>query len=178
MNLRGQHRRRIFAPDVFAFNPSVSPDGRTIKFGAEDNVVVHGRKLNLKADFTVRMNGTHLRQIVPFTVDAGGTGEWSPNGKRIDDGSQVDRKLDQPSNLFTMRPDGSDVRYLTHYRSRGPDFLVGAGTYSPDGRWIVFKHQVKDRYVLLKIRNNGTHLTRLRTFKANFFDRDWGPKAS
>lgn len=179
MNLQGRHRRRIFAPrGYFALDPSVSPDGRTIAFGVEHNAFINGKKLNLKVGFTVRLNGTHLRQIVPFTVDPGGVGEWSPSGDRIDDSSQVDRLLDQASNLFTMRPDGNGVRYLTHYRSRSPDMVVGAGTYSPDGRWIVFKHQINGRYVLLKIRSNGTHLTRLRTFKANFFDRDWRPQAS
>jgi hypothetical protein len=30
--------------------------------------------------------------------------------------------------------------------------------------------------VLFKIHPNGTGLTRIRNFKVNFFDHDWGPR--
>jgi hypothetical protein len=113
-------------------------------------------------------------------MDTCGCGEWAPNGERIDDSDQVDRLVSEPSNLFTVRPDGTGIRYLTDYRFRSPDVVVGAGTYSPNGRWVLFKYanNVTGRYVLYKIRPNGTHQTRIRRFKVNFYGRDWGPRAS
>lgn len=62
---------------------------------------------------------------------------WSPDGSRIvfaghrDDPDPTDDV--EISDVFTMRPDGSDVRKLTD--SVG---YSGTASWSPDGRWIVY----------------------------------------
>jgi Tol biopolymer transport system component len=175
MNLRGQDQRMIFRwGGAFVDHPNVSPDGKTIEFTEENET--SGQEKN--AIYTVRMNGTHLTQVVPFRVDPCGCGEWAPNGKRIGDSSHVNRAVRQPPNLFTVRPDGRGLRYLTRYRAKSPDISTAAGAYSPNGRWILFKHidDSKGRYVLLKIHPNGRGLTRIRNFDVNFYGRDWGPR--
>jgi hypothetical protein len=133
--------------------------------------------------YTVRMNGTHMRKIVPFRSDVCSCGgDWAPNGRRIVSSDQVGPTPlpGAPSNLFTVRPDGTGLRYLTHYRrpSHEGDVLVAAGTYSPDRRWIVLKHAnvPEGRYLMWKVHPNGTHLTRIRRLKFDFGTRDWGPQ--
>jgi TolB protein len=64
--------------------------------------------------------------------------------------------------IFTMRPDGTGVRQLTHPArgviTEGPD-------WSPDGRWLVFFTQRSGRPTpprhIVRIRANGTHRTDL-----------------
>jgi Tol biopolymer transport system component len=73
-----------------------------------------------------------------------------------------------------VRPDGSDLRFLTHYRggARG----AFAGSYSPDGRWIVFRVEdlQQDRYALYKIHPDGTGKTLVATLPFRPRGTDWG----
>lgn len=79
---------------------------------------------------------SHQRQITDGDFGSG-FAAWSPDGSRI--AFQSDRSDPditdgvEIQDVFTMRPDGSDVRKIT-------DSLGFSGTpsYSPDGRWIVF----------------------------------------
>jgi TolB protein len=79
---------------------------------------------------------THQRQITDGAFGSG-FAAWSPDGSRI--AFQSDRSDPditdgfEIQDVFTMRPDGSDVRKLTD--SLG---FSGHPSYSPDGRWIVF----------------------------------------
>ncbi len=120
---------------------------------------------------------------MPFRFDVCACGgDWAPNGRRIVSSDQVGPTPvpGKASNLFTVRPDGTGLRYLTHYRAASPDISVGVGSYSPDGRWIVFKHvnNPEERYVMWKVHPDGSRLTRIRRFKVNFYGRDWGARAS
>jgi len=58
--------------------------------------------------------------------------------------------------VATINPDGSDLRYLIHYHAGGAAAFTGS--YSPDGQWIVFRHQTKSTatFGLFKIRPDGT----------------------
>ena len=62
---------------------------------------------------------------------------WSPDGSRIAFSSyRTDPDLDdgiEVHDVFTMRPDGTDVRQITD--SRG---YSGKPSWSPDGRWLLF----------------------------------------
>ena len=92
-----------------------------------------GRCLDLAdAVFVVDVGGENLRQISPPDLDAR-EAQWSPDGARI---LFLSPSRQQPADtdglttygdLYTMRPDGSDVRRLTE------DGLAASPTWTPDG---------------------------------------------
>src|SRR5262245_60619149 len=186
-DLEGRHVRRIvvdrqlarFAPrDRILKSPRVSPDGRTLCFE-----VVHllPDGLNEKGLFTVRMNGTHLRQIVPFSYDVSiKGGDWAPGGNRIVFSDHAGpMPSDQAQNIFTVRPDGTGLRQLTYFRKLPPDVGTAAGSFSPDGQWIIIKHVNDDRSTLWKVRPDGTDLMRIARLR--FYPTgatEWGPQPS
>jgi Tol biopolymer transport system component len=179
MNRHGVDRRTILrkAPFDQVHAPRVSPGGHRIVFLAEREITVHGVEGNRKALYTVRMNGTHLRQVVPYRFDVCACGgDWAPNGKRIVSSSQAGPTPvpGRPSNLFTVRPNGSGLRYLTH--SHDPA-VVFVGTYSPNGRWIAYKFiTTAEQYRLMKIHPSGRGSTLIANLPANYTGRDWGPR--
>lgn len=183
VNLHGKNVRRVivaqrvahFAPiDRIFKSPRVSPDGRTLCFEVEH--FLHKINSNEKGLFAMRMNGTHLRQIVPFSYDVGlKGGDWGPRGNLITFTDYAGPlPAPAPQNLFTVRPDGTHLRQLTHYHRK--DTFTGGAAFSPDGRWIAFRHQVGDRFVLWKIHPDGGTLRRITRFKNFFFGTDWGPR--
>ena len=81
------------------------------------------------------------------------------------------------ANIATIRPDGTHLRFLTHYQ--GGDVQALVGSYSPDGRWIVFRLEDHGLSGLYKIRPDGSHMRvilPLSSFKPRFID--WGAKPS
>jgi Tol biopolymer transport system component len=177
MNLQGKDRLILRAPRLYKKEPQVSPDGRTVLFLVEKELgVINGVDENVKALYSVRMNGTHLKIVVPFDFDVGADGgDWAPDGKRIDfsdNAGAAGEPQTKPTNLATIRPDGTGLRFLTHFQGIGVS--VGSGSYSPDGRWILFKTQRGDNYALWKIHPDGTGQTLIARFKFSPGTRDWG----
>jgi Tol biopolymer transport system component len=65
--------------------------------------------------------------------------------------------------IFTVKPDGSDPRQITHPRRRLSDV---SPDWSPDGRWIVFQRIREERNAMhpdwiLRVRPNGRELQNL-----------------
>jgi DNA-binding SARP family transcriptional activator len=120
MNRDGSHPMRVSASAQWAdFCPECSPDGRQILFGSN--------REGGNAIYVMDMDGSHVQRITP--VDWGvSSGQWSPDGQRIAFSS--DMRGGDPQ-VFTCRPDGSNVIQLTHSRSAEP-------RWSPDGEWIVY----------------------------------------
>jgi Tol biopolymer transport system component len=127
------------------------------------------------------MDGTHLTEVVPYSFDVStASGDWAPSGKRFvfsnNAGHPGQTVFTEPQNIFTVRPDGTGLRQLTHYRGVQPDVSTGARSYSPDGHWIVFNHFRNGTYSLMKIHPDGTDLTRIVRSKFKFDAAAWGPK--
>jgi TolB protein len=80
-----------------------------------------------------RRDGSHP---VNLTRDAAADGwpTWTPDGARIVYAS----RRDGPFALYSMRPDGSDVRRIT---SPPSGFADGRPSVSPDGRRVVFNRE-------------------------------------
>ena len=97
--------------------PSWSPGGKRIVYrvaGSEQGL----RIVNLKEG-----------KVVTLTTEYDNFPAWSPKGDLIEFTSFRDGDFE----IYTIRPDGSGVRRLTH--TGGND---AHGIWSPDGEWIVF----------------------------------------
>jgi Tol biopolymer transport system component len=169
----GSHRRRLTTnpfTDEGDGNPEISPDGKIITF------VRHKVDAELQALFAVRRDGTHLHRIVPYSLEVGIKHDWAPDGHQIVITPYADYPANQSPNVATIRPNGSYLRILTR-------FTVGqrgafAGSYSPNGRWIVFREEnlKKGTFELLKMHADGTHRTLLRSMIFAPRGIDWGPR--
>jgi Tol biopolymer transport system component len=98
---------RLTAPDLEAFWPSWSPDGR--------HLVISSNLDRPESDvFTLRADGSHLRQLTHVPGGGGAAfASYSPSGRQIVFSSDQLRGPDFASgDLFVMHADGSHVRRI------------------------------------------------------------------
>ena len=79
------------------------------------------------------------------------------------------------ANVSVVAPDGGGEHLLNHFS--GGTVNAFAGSYSPHGRWIVFRLEDHGRFGLYKMRPDGSQLKAilpLSTFAPRFID--WGSK--
>jgi TolB protein len=144
-NLR--HPRQVFsfghvpsAPSVGS--PAWSPDGKRVAFVVSNENGTRFKPVHGTAIFVVSLDGSGLRRLTPWKLRAGAgpdTIDWSPDGSRILFRTRPFTDTGAGGNLYTIRPDGSGLRQLTHFQSL--DRVPGAlwmGSYSPDGNSICF----------------------------------------
>ena len=149
--------------------PSVSPDGRVVAF-------VRTKSEGMQALFTMRADGTRLRQVTPFSFDVAIKQDWSPDGKHIV--ITRDANFTRPNtsaNVVTIRPDGSGLRNVTHFT--GGDVSGFAGSYSPDGRWIVYRKEDHGAFSIVKVHPDGRGARTILDFPVRCRGIDWGPRA-
>ena len=117
-------------------------------------------------------------QVTPYDFDVAVKQDWSPDGERLVFTQYGDQHIPGVSaNIATIRPDGTSLRVLTHFQ--GGDVQVFAGSYSPNGRWIVFRLEDHGLFGLFKMRPDGSHVTTilpLSSFRPSFID--WGARPS
>jgi len=101
--------------------PSWSPDGQWIVYRVWQGTDTRGLRLMNLRDHSVKVLTTEWDNF-PY---------WSPSGDRILFTRQS--KLNQDFDVFTIKPDGTDLQQLTH--SAGAD---GHATWTADGRHIWF----------------------------------------
>jgi Tol biopolymer transport system component len=149
-------------------DPEVSPDGKTVTF------VRHQVDGQLQALFAVNIDGTNERLVAPYTFEVGIKHDWAPDGSRIVFTPFADFPDNRSPDVATIRPDGSDVRLLTRYTGGA----VGAfgGSYSPDGRWIVFRLQGPHTFGLWVISPDGGNRRLIGNFPFRPRGIDWGSK--
>jgi Tol biopolymer transport system component len=173
MGTDGSHRRRLTTnpfTDMGDHNAEVSPDGGTITF------VRNKVDFELQALFAIRRDGTHLHRIAPYSLEVAIKHDWAPSGHQLLVTPYGDYPSSQAPNVAIMRPTGSYLRILTR-------FTVGqrgafAGSYSPNGRWIVFREEnlVKGTYKLLRMHKDGTHRRLIKASQFSFRGIDWGAR--
>ena len=113
--------------------PQVSPDGTKLVFRIENSD--RARPENGEALFVVNLDGSGQRRITPWSM-RGANPTWAPDGSRILFASIVPAgHLAPGTNLYTVRPDGTDLRRITNV---GANHYVLAGSYSPDGEAVVY----------------------------------------
>lgn len=148
--------------------PAVAPDGRTVSF------VRVKKGESLQALFAINLNGRHLRMIVPYTFEVAFKHDWAPRGNHIVFTIYGDAPGSHHPNVATIRPDGTHMRKLTHVERAGVGAL--SGSYSPDGRWIIFKMENANTgtYKLMKMRPDGSGRTIIASLPASPRGIDWG----
>lgn len=147
MDLSGGHRHLVTrGPGAGVTDPNVSPDGTRISF-----IGLKGGDL-AQALFTVHANGSHLTRLTSFTRDVAIKHDWSPDGRRIVFTDHADDPT-QAANVATIRPDGTGLRHLTH--STYSALRAYAGSYSPDGRWVVYRLEDAGVYSLVSVPSHG-----------------------
>jgi TolB protein len=165
-NLRHAH------PVGRGFQPGWSPDGSRLAFVWKPG--------NRSAVFVENVDGTGRQRITAFPLRAGDHPDWSPDGTRIlfnTGGIHI-----RGQNLFTVRPDGTGLRQLTHFSGKTKTNLEN-GSFSPDGESIVFATVVgaanaphaglDDVFVMSADGTDIRPVTRARNWDGS---PDWGPR--
>lgn len=171
MRTDGTHRRRLTTSpftDTGDHNAEVSPDGKTVTFVRNKVDAV------LQALFAIDRNGSNLRRIVPYSSEVAIKHDWAPDGHQIVITTNGDYPNGKSPNVATIRPDGSHLRMLTHYT--GGQQGAFAGSYSPDGRWIVFRVEnvALGSYKLFKVHPDGSNRTLIASLPFAPRGIDWG----
>ncbi len=166
MKLDGSGQRLVINND--GEDPNVSPDGRTISLTCGQVPEV------LQALCTFPAFGGSVTAITPFTAEVGAKSDWAPNGHRLVFTDHAD--LPNPgdsANVGVVRPNGTDEHLLTHFS--GGEVNAFAGSYSPDGRWIVLRLEDHGQFGLYKMHPDGTHVRPILGL-SNLAPRfiDWG----
>jgi Tol biopolymer transport system component len=153
-------------------DPNVSPDGERLSF-IEFNGLDFGQAL-----YTSGIDGSSPLQLTAFSFDVAIKQDWAPDGQHIVFTNNADfPNPGDSANIATIAPDGTGLHFLTQYTGGQVNAFVGS--YSPNGRWIVFRLEDHGQYGLYRMHPDGSSLhpiLRLSSFKPRFID--WGPRTS
>jgi TolB protein len=176
MTARGTGTRRLtrvttstpYSADVG--RPAWSPNGKQLVFEVHNSKT--GEPAKGRALFIINADGSGLRQLTPWELNGGGKADWSSNGQLILFSSYDAPGRDDHGNLYTIRPDGTGLKQLTRYPAPK---TVGTGSFSPNGKSIVFFRFTKTPYpAIFTMRANGTGVRQVTQGKIGFHP-DWGP---
>lgn len=169
MRADGSGVTRLTSDSTVAGHPSWSPDGRRLAFTSIHHTTSSaGTSWSSEID-VVNVDGTGRARLTNSPLDDI-TPAWSPDGARIAFVSSRSGRFE----LYTMRPDGSDVRRLT-----AESGLAGTGAlypaWSPDGRRIAYASSRTGDQEIYVVGADGANEVRLTTSPARDNEPAWSP---
>lgn len=160
--------------------PSWSPDGQRLVFiGKFMTSKSNAAGCECRALYVINADGSGMHRITSLGLRPGGRPDWSPDGTSIlfrthpgDDPSGLG------ANLYTIRPDGTGLRQLTHAGGGGERYLEGS--WSPDGRSIVFETNrgADGESNVFSMNPDGTGIRQITHTQSFEDDGDWGSAAT
>jgi Tol biopolymer transport system component len=167
---RGTHPRALTSGCCSNSDPDWSPNGKRVAFSRNDRI------------FTMRANGTGLRRLTKGRRFHGKHFDdfgpaWSPSGKRLVFWRSY-KTPKSPSDLFTIRADGSKLRSL-----KTANLDESEPSWSPNGNRIAFAateshgastHQTPGIYTM---RPSGAHVKLVLKVGNQKAGLDWSPSA-
>lgn len=160
----------LTSPFWDSFAPTYTPDGRQIVFYTEKGGLI-------SAVWIMKADGANPNRLTRASLEAF---PWdvSPDGKHILMTNHQNTSL--PFSIYAMNIDGRNIQRLTHVEN----VHELAGTYSPDGKKIVF---FSDRlnspftFDLFTMNADGSDIRRIAVAVGtcpdeNCVDATWGPK--
>ena len=109
-------------------DPRLSPDGKTVAFSVSKPDLVANK--SAKSVWTVPLTSGGAPHKL---ADLAERPRWSPDGKRI----YYTCTQGGASQIWSMNPDGSDPKQITHLSTEAADEIV-----SPDGKYLVVTSEV------------------------------------
>jgi Tol biopolymer transport system component len=152
-------------------DPDVSPDGGSFVFDRLDDAT--GR---FTLETAPMAGGEPVAIALPNRLDPGAP-TWTPDGSEILFQSPPDPAYNKAVNLYTVRPDGTDLQQITHYHVPDGQHFGGVfhPSYSPDGSYIAVTHMFRPQglfsYVILT--PDGQQVARF-PIGPNLTDMEWG----
>ncbi|MEO6349592.1 MAG: hypothetical protein ABIP53_02985, partial [Candidatus Limnocylindrales bacterium] len=173
MDLSGNNRRIVLrAPQYKADyeNASFTPDGSKLVYEHRRSQLVDPQ--TRRALVVSSADGKRQQRITPWSLNAGDGADWSPDGTRILFRSYEDDNERTQSQLYTIRPDGTELQQLTKFPA---GTVLLSASFSPDGQQIVFGMGGKGGKADIFVMNaDGTEIRPLLQHAAWDSSVDWG----
>jgi TolB protein len=178
-DVNGQHARTLVWFGPWRGDPQIpawSPDGRRLVFLEKS---ANGGTCVCRTLYVVNADGSGLRRLTPPSIRPGDKIDWSPDGSTILFRSHPGEDLNGASglgaNLYTIHPDGTGLQPLTHFPASA---RVDMGSYSPDGKFIVFETSAGavggELPDVIVMNADGTHMRRITRTRNFETQADWG----
>ena len=148
-------------PRTRDYGPQWSPSGKRLVFARDDF------RRGKSAVFTIRVDGTRLHRITPWRMNAGGSLDWSPNGRWVLFQNHTGGL--HLATIWLIRPNGENRHSIT--TTAGGTVTWESGSFSPDGERIVV---VQD--ALISVLSKRGDILRTITSSALDGDPDWGSR--